>query len=138
MATPDRRSMLGLDAFAEQTGLTRGRVQWLFERAKVIPYVSPGASPGRGYQKLWPADYVYLVKALDRLARLQCPKLWLGAVGAWWEAATPDVVATARYLVVSPSRERAPVFVTNRRNLGEILAGCHAWIIDLLDQQTYR
>lgn len=128
--------LIGVDDLAARSRLERGRVEWLFERAKVTPTVQ--GSQGRGRKSLWPADYVYLVRALDRLADLQCPRLWLGAVAAYWSTVDAEAVAGARYLVVSPSRPVAPVFLTRSDNLGAILRGCQAWTIDLLENITYH
>ena len=133
---PPPPKLLSLDELAAATGLSRGRIDWLFDRAGSKPTVQ--GTQGRGRKSLWPADYVYLARALDRLAEMGCPRIWLGAVAEFWRTVDAGEVSGARYLVVSPSRPVKPVFLVRRDGLGAVLRGCHAWAVDLLETIVYH
>lgn len=108
----------------------------LLRKAGIEPLDRGG---GKGQRRLYDERDAVLVRALRRLSEMRCPDVWLAAVGSWWQHPLNDAgILNARYLVVAPSREHSPVFVTGRHGLPEVLAGCHAWVVDLADERVYR
>lgn len=120
---------------AAQVGLTPAAAERLFESAGHRPAVP--ARPGRGNLTRWHEADVHLLRALKQLSRMGCPVVWRVQVVRWWRTAELGAVA-GRHLVVCPSREHSPVFVTSTANVGRLLAGCHAWVVDLASEIVYR